>query len=323
MRIVVLRALGLGDLLTAVPALRALHDHHPDSDLALATTSPMADLGRALPGVDRVAEVEELAPLPRRLVGPDLAVNLHGSGPESHRLLERLDPDRLIGFDRPDVAAPTGPPWDPDEHEVVRWCRLLDEEGIPADPGRLDVSVPPGPVPEDAAGATVVHPGAKAGARRWPPSRFAAVARDLHRRGHRVVVTGSPDERHLAVRVAGEAGLPSTAVLAGRTDVLGLARVVASAARVLCGDTGVAHLATATGTPSVVLFGPTPPSLWGPPPDRPWHRVLWRGQSGDPLADTPFPGLLDIDVGEVLDALLALPAGRGRPDTVMSHSDPT
>nr|WP_249355415.1 glycosyltransferase family 9 protein [Nocardia farcinica] len=43
----------------------------------------------------------------------------------------------------------------------------------------------------------------------------------------------------------------------------------------VCSDTGVGHLATAFGTPSVVLFGPNPPAWWGPPPQRRRHVALW------------------------------------------------
>ena len=82
-----------------------------------------------------------------------------------------------------------------------------------------------------------------------------------------------------------------------------LAAAIAVAGRVVCGDTGVAHLATALGTPSVVLFGPTSPSRWGPPRDRPIHRVLWAGRTGDPHASRPDPGLLAIGEDEVLQAL--------------------
>jgi ADP-heptose:LPS heptosyltransferase len=71
----------------------------------------------------------------------------------------------------------------------------------------------------------------------------------------------------------------------------------------VCGDTGVAHLATAFGTPSVVLFGPTPPSEWGPPPNRPRHQVLWAGRRGDPHGQSPDAGLLAIEVPDVLGAL--------------------
>jgi ADP-heptose:LPS heptosyltransferase len=94
-------------------------------------------------------------------------------------------------------------------------------------------------------------------------------------------------------------------VLAGRTDLVGLAATVAAARAVLCGDTGVAHLATAYGRPSVVVFGPTPPASWGPPPDGP-HRVVWAGRTGDPHGRELDPGLADIGVAEVLDQLGSL-----------------
>jgi ADP-heptose:LPS heptosyltransferase len=120
------------------------------------------------------------------------------------------------------------------------------------------------------------------------------------------VVTGGPDEVELAGAVAGDL-LPPEAVLAGRTDVLELAAVVAAAGRVVCGDTGVAHLATALGRPSVVLFGPVPPAEWGPPP-QPRHVALWAGRRGDPLAGEPDAGLLALGVDDVMAALERLPA---------------
>jgi ADP-heptose:LPS heptosyltransferase len=115
-------------------------------------------------------------------------------------------------------------------------------------------------------------------------------------------VTGSPEERPLAQEVVAGAGLPEDALLAGRTDLFELARLVASAARVVCGDTGVAHLATAFGVPSVVLFGPVSPALWGPPASD-LHIALWAGRVGDAHASEPDPGLLEIGVQDVLAAL--------------------
>jgi uncharacterized protein YjbJ (UPF0337 family) len=50
----------------------------------------------------------------------------------------------------------------------------------------------------------------------------------------------------------------------------------------------------------VILFGPTPPALWGPPPDRTRHVALWAGRHGDPHADAPDPGLLEITAEDVL-----------------------
>jgi ADP-heptose:LPS heptosyltransferase len=95
-------------------------------------------------------------------------------------------------------------------------------------------------------------------------------------------------------------------VVEERGDLGALARLVAGAGRVACADTGVGHLATALGVPSVVLFGPTPPAEWGPPPDRPRHRALWTGRRGDPNADAPDPGLLEIEPARVVAELAAL-----------------
>jgi ADP-heptose:LPS heptosyltransferase len=92
---------------------------------------------------------------------------------------------------------------------------------------------------------------------------------------------------------------PGAISLAGLLSHAGLLALVGHARLLVCGDTGVAHVASATGTPSVVLFGPTAPSRWGPPVS-PRHRVLWSGTRGDPHGAAPDPGLLAIDVDAVL-----------------------
>jgi ADP-heptose:LPS heptosyltransferase len=300
--LLVLRALGLGDLLTAVPALRALAAAFPGHRRLLAAPRTLAPLARLTGAVDGVVPAARLAPL-RLATAPDVAVNVHGRGPRSHRVLLATGPRRLIAFAHPDVPETAGAPgWRAGEHEVRRWCRLLAEHGIAADPARLELPPPPVPPPAGAAGATLVHPGAASPARRWPPERWATVARAEAAAGRRVLVTAGPGEQALAHRVARAAGLGDGAVHAG-AGLLELAALVAAAGRVVVGDTGVAHLATALGTPSVVLFGPTPPAEWGPPPERRQHRALWAGRRGDPHGVTRDPGLLAITVEDVLDAL--------------------
>jgi len=307
--LLVLRALGLGDLLVAVPALRALAEAFPGHRRVLLTPSALAPLIGGLAEV-----VDHWAPLrpgagtfdqvPATLAGAEIAVNLHGHGPESSRVLLAARPGRLLAFAHPAVpeTAP-GPAWDNgQEHERERWCRLLTASGIPADPLRLELDPPAAEIPAGAAGATLVHPGAASGSRRWPPERFAAVAAAETAAGRRVLVTGGPDEAGLAAEVAAGAGLGPEAVLAGRTTLAELAALVAAAGRVVCGDTGVAHLATAYGTPSVVLFGPVAPARWGPPPGR-RHVALWAGRTGSPFADALDPGLAELLPGDVLDAL--------------------
>ncbi|MEU9035072.1 glycosyltransferase family 9 protein [Streptomyces sp. NPDC048352] len=327
-RVLVLRALGLGDLLTAVPCLRALRRSMPAHEIVLAAPARLAAAVAATGLVDRLLP----AGAPGRAVPaglawtgppPEVAVDLHGNGPASRGLLQRLRPDRLLAYGHPHPPGTAAPEWRADEHERERWCRLLNWYGIDADPA--DLRIPRPPCPSPAPGAVVLHPGADAAARRWPPERFAAVARALNRAGHRVVVTAGAGEGRPARRVAAEAGLPPGAVLGGADDVPfpRLCALVGAARCVVVGDTGLAHLATALGTPSVVLFGPVAPRLWGPPPDA-RHRVLWHPVPGeDPLrpgdahGTVPDARLLRITAQEVLEAVeqvldAATPPARSR-----------
>jgi ADP-heptose:LPS heptosyltransferase len=312
-RLTILRALGLGDLLTAVPALRALARAFPEHHRLLAAPGTLAPLLPLIVEADEPClrgliavgglDAEPASPIPP----PEVAANLHGRGPRSHRLLLATKPGRLLAFRHEQVPESAGMPgWRADEHEVERWCRLLDESGIAADPAELAIRPPSSPKPEWTRGAILIHPGAASPARRWPAERWAAVARAQREADCTVILTGSAAEAGLARRIATDAGLEPRCAVAGTTGLLDLAALVGAAATVLCGDTGVAHLATALGTPSVLLFGPTSPDQWGPPPDRPRHRVLWAGRSGDPHGAVPDPGLLAIEAGAVIEELQAL-----------------
>lgn len=286
--ILVLRALGIGDLCTAVPALRALRTAHPDEELVLAAPGWLAPLVALTGTVDRQLPVGDLRPAPWPVPPPRLAVNLHGRGPQSHRLLGAARPGKLLAFTCPAAGYHDGPMWMEEEREADRWCRLLRWYGVPADPAGLGLPRSPvraaalaGAVP---VGVTVVHPGAKGAERRWSPDRFAAVAAALAAAGHDVVVTGSAAERPLVERVVRAAGLPEAARYPGRLDVGQLAALVAHARLVVGGDTGVGHLATAYGVPSVLVFGPAPPAVWGPPPGRTRHKVIWHGGELDTVS---------------------------------------
>ncbi len=306
-----LRALGLGDLLVAVPALRALRRAFPGHRLVLAAPAGLEVLaepvGAALLPTAGPEAVAWTGP------APDVAVNLHGAGPQSHRALDALRPHRRIGFAPSGWDGPgwDGPAWTEDGvHERERWCALLAAHGVPADPDDLLLGTGTGD------GPAVVHPGAAFGSKRWPADRFAAVAAALRESGHDVVITGSAAERPLADAVARAAGLDAAAVLAGGTSLAQLCTVVARAALVVCGDTGVAHLASAWRVPSVVLFGPVGPERWGPPAGGP-HETLTRAdrRRGDRFAADPDPALLGVEVPEVVAAALRVAALRvaGRP----------
>jgi ADP-heptose:LPS heptosyltransferase len=309
----VLRALGLGDLLVAVPALRALARAFPGHRRVLAAPTwlepllPLIEEGGE-PCLHRLAEVGGLEAGAERLPSaPKVGVNLHGRGPQSHRMLGASRPQRLIAF-RNDTVPESRmlPIWQENEHEAERWCRLLRESGIEGNPEQLEISSPSVDLPAWAHGATLLHPGAASAARRWPPERWAAVARSERAAGREVLITGSRREVGLARWIATAAGLQTRSQLAGRTDLRHLAALVSAADTIVSGDTGTAHLATALGVPSVLLFGPTSPRRWGPPPERRIHRVLWEGTSGDPHAETVDPGLLEIGVDSALEAIESL-----------------
>jgi ADP-heptose:LPS heptosyltransferase len=230
---------------------------------------------------------------------PDVAVNLHGRGPQSHRRLAALGARRVVAFRCPEAGVTEGPTWHPDEHEVDRWCRLVSAAGGPCDRDDLRLDLPG--LPEDLV---LVHPGAAAPSRRWPAGRWAAVVRALAGQGHRVAVTGVPAEADLCAGVAAASARAEN--WCGRLGLRELAGRVASARLLVCGDTGVAHLATACGTPSVLLFGPTDPALWGPALDPERHQVIWHSLASDRPGD---PHGLEVDVrltrarvDEVLDA---------------------
>ncbi|OPC79690.1 hypothetical protein B4N89_00885 [Embleya scabrispora] len=318
--VLALRALGLGDFLAGVPAYRALRRAFPAHEVVLAAPRVLAPLVPLTGAIDALVPVGELRPVPWRGAPPDVGVDLHGCGPASHDLVAALSPRRLVVFGGAGGGGYPGPRWRADEHERVRWCRLLAESGIPADPHDLILATPNHPLPRALVGASVVHPGAASPARRWPPERFAALVRVLADDGHRVVVTGGADDDARVALVAGAVG-----TVAGRTDLARLAALIAAARVVVSGDTGVAHLAAAFARPSVTLFGPTPPAHWGPPAD-PRHRVLWPASAeyrGDPHGRTVDPVLAAIEVEEVARAVRRALAGPPASPSVPCRSSDT
>ena len=165
-------------------------------------------------------------------------------------------------------------------HEVEQALSLADAMGhrLPSgDDGRLRIRRPAPDPNAEACPPTepyvVLHPGSSVPARSLPDGVAAGVVDALSADGWHVAVTGSRSEMAVAQRLADDR--PGVTSLAGRTDLVALANVVAGAGAVVCGNTGIAHLAAAVGTPVVEAFAPVVPAhRW-----RPWrvpHVLLGR-----------------------------------------------
>jgi ADP-heptose:LPS heptosyltransferase len=308
-RIAVVRALpGVGDLLCAVPALRALRAAHPGARITLVGLPAARWFVPRYPGlVDDLLEVAGVPGLPevvadagaaRRFYARarrrrfDLAVQLHGSGAATNPLTAMLAARDQVTAHLPGHWAPPGRtiPYPAEGPEIHRLLAVTRAAGCPdqgeqvelpttaSERARAAALMADGPA-EDAGPYACLHPGASRPANRWPAARFAAVGARLAAAGYRVVLTGTAAEAGVAAEVA--AALPGRCLdLCGRTGIGVLAAVFASARLVVSNDTGAAHVAAAVGTPSVVVFpAEGDPERWAPL-DRDRHRAVTPGPVG-------------------------------------------
>jgi heptosyltransferase-2 len=101
------------------------------------------------------------------------------------------------------------------------------------------------------------------GAKRWPPERFSQVGKMAAAAwGARVLVLGSPSERGIADRVAGT--IEGALNLCGSTGLTEAMGIIGCCSIFVTNDSGLMHVASALGVPTVAVFGPTDPVETGP-----------------------------------------------------------
>ena len=125
----------------------------------------------------------------------------------------------------------------------------------------------------------VLHVGAGSSLRHWPPERWQQLAKSLVHQGFSPVWSGSAQERALIAHIDPEQRFASTA---GKLDFAQLWHLLHLAALVVVPDTGIAHLAKLTGTPTVCLFGPGSDVLFG-------AGTFWRNHAFVPVIEANFP----------------------------------
>ena len=297
----------LGDVVMTTPALRALRTARPDRRVTLLTSSAGAEAARLVSDVDdvivydapwlkattsRADSAADRAMADRlRLLRFDGAVifTVYSQNPLPAAMLCFLAdiPLRLAHCRENPYQLLTDWVSDPEpdrlvRHEVRRQLDLVEAIGCRTDDERLSLRVTEDHRRSvrgllDAAGIdrqrewVVVHPGARAASRRYPPESFASACRRLvAERGCQVVFTGEASERTLIAAIRAASDAPSIS-LAGELGLVELAALLADASLLISNNTGPVHVAAAVGTPVVDLYALTNPQ------HTPWavaHRVL-------------------------------------------------
>jgi heptosyltransferase III len=112
-----------------------------------------------------------------------------------------------------------------------------------------------------------LHPFARWGYKHWPQAGWQALIARLLDDGLSIAITAGPEEQHVAESLARDLPAEKVRVLAGELGWPQLACLSHQAAGYIGLDTANTHLAAGTGTPTLALFGPTDPRIWGPWPN--------------------------------------------------------
>jgi heptosyltransferase-3 len=281
-RVLVVALRRLGDVLLTTPLIRSIRRAWPDATLDVLVFADTAGILDGNPDIDRIIS------MPAR---PTLAQSLRVAArlfQRYHLAVSTQSGDRPTAFALLAGRTHAGPVWPGNRikrillgravpavegvHRVEEMLRIVDALAI----GRVgEVVCPDGmPAPEQAVTTpyAVIHAAPMFRYKQWTRDGWRALADALRQRGLAIVATGGSDDRAYLDDIWRDD--PEVRRLDGRlrwTEVAALLR----RARLYVGpDTSVTHLAAASGCPTVALFGPTDPRLWGPWPARglptPW-----------------------------------------------------
>ena len=283
-RILVIRAGALGDCLLMLPALAALRERFPRARIDVMGY-PLRwawALGRGL--VDEVHTIERPgmhllfceqaevpAPVKMFLGAYDVILSYRpDSEPIFATNLRRLGARLVLS------QSPFPPPPPPKIHVADFALRLVAKLGAPPPsaiprvqltPAELSLAQPffkAHEVEPWRERIVVVHPGSGSEAKRWPMTSVAALVEALaaERRVRLVIVVGYAEQAMAAAFLARLRA--ATPLVAENWPLMPTAALIAQAAVFIGNDSGLTHLAAALARPTVAIFGPTDPEIWGP-----------------------------------------------------------
>ena len=288
----------LGDVVLSLPALRAVREKFPRSQITVAAGKPSGEIVRmsgyadATIEIDRVAMRDGFKPLSiLRILSVvkdvrqrkfDFVIDLHSfsetnllgfvSGAQKRLFARRRGRslDFLSNFrPRPPIETTNRA-----RHQVDRYLDVLTPLGV-ADADRVprlttravndrEIDRLLSKSKADAGTPLVgLFPGAGSEERRWPLERFAQLAEILiHGDRVRPIIFLGPEERHLLSEI--KAKFPSEVVVLDRLTIPQLAAALARLAVFVSNDTGPMHIAAAVGTPVVILLDRRAPDTYIP-----------------------------------------------------------
>ena len=307
-RVLVVRLRSIGDTVLATPSLFALRRFLPQARIDLLVEDWVAPLLDGSPDVDHIITIKRRDTASRLIVAGqlraaryDVAFNLHGGSTAA--LLTRASGARhRVGYAsyryrhlHNHAAPPASQLWQRDKtHSAEQQLALLGWTGVPVSdrpPARLvvtadaearvarrlrDVRLDGG---QDFA---LIHPAAAFDSKTWAAENFARVAEYLRERGLASIIVAAPGEERVIDALGSHARVPVVAF----TD-LTLPEVTALAARArlfVGNDSGIAHIAAAVRTPSVIVFGSSNVAHWRPWTNAPAEVVR------EEMACAPCPG---------------------------------
>ena len=275
-RILVIALRRLGDVLLSTPLIRSIKQAWPEGRVDALVFADTAGILQGNPDIDRVIAMPvrptaaESIALAARLIGRyHLAVSTQsGDRPTGFAIIaarRRAAPvERRFSGRIKRTLLTRNVASDPRVHRVEAMLRLADTLGIP----RVSQVVPPqGGRPTELPGGdyAVIHAAPMFNYKRWTVDGWRALASALTERGLSVVATGGPGEterKYLDDVWSGS----SVIRYDGKLTWAALTRLLSRARLFVGPDTSVTHLAAASGCPTVALYGPTDPRLWGPWP---------------------------------------------------------
>ncbi len=318
-----------GDAVLLTPALRALREQFPQSELHLLIPAELAPLFQHVPWLTRVwamprrrgsASLRETWPLLRALRRERFGRSVDFASNDRGAILSyfigarhRLGWAERGGFfgrkyfytDR--VVPEQNPP-----HESARLAQLLSGWQIPL-PRLLEPEIHADPALAAAAQkilpaerAVICHVASSQPKKEWPLAHWAKFHQLARAAGYRLAFTTARGEREAALMTELKNLAPDAVVLPQISDLPLFLAVLARAAVFVSGDTGPLHFAAGLGVPTISLFGPTSPARWAPVGER--HRAFTGGVCGcdgnSAVCTASRHCLADISPEQVFDALL-------------------